>query len=199
MLKNLSKKPPEPSSEEVKKYLNQRKTDEVLSYSEKSLNNLFRVFSLNNNLDEIIVKVCTLDVIFSANASRWFFEVSKHILNYDFDNKFKNKEFDVNKFALIKVKDIKNNKTKERNFYSFATKYCNHHNPLEYPIYDFYVDEILWYFMEEELNQKRSNLKKYPTFKETIIKFKKKFKLEEFNLKEIDKYIWLLGKEFFKH
>ena len=53
--------------------------------------------------------------------------------------------------------------------------------------------------MKEELNQKRSSLKNYSTFKETIIKFQKNFGLEGFNLKEIDQYIWLLGKEFFKH
>lgn len=29
------------------------------------------------------------------------------------------------------------------NFYSFASKYCSHHNPLDYPIYDIYVDEVL--------------------------------------------------------
>lgn len=32
-----------------------------------------------------------------------------------------------------------------KNFYSFATKYCSHHNPLDYTIYDSYVDKnITW-------------------------------------------------------
>ena len=27
----------------------------------------------------------------------------------------------------------------EKNFYSFTTKYCSHHRPLEFPIYDLIV------------------------------------------------------------
>jgi hypothetical protein len=37
---------------------------------------------------------------------------------------------------------------KIKNFYSFATKYCSHHMPLEYPIYDSYVDLLLRYFRD---------------------------------------------------
>ena len=196
MLKDLSKKPTSPSTEEVKKYLKQWEDEEEYRDSEKSLSKLF-LNSSNNSLDEIIVKVCALDVVFSAQVGRWFFDVSKHIKNYDFDTKFKDKEFDVNKFAIIEVKDIKNDKTKNRNFYSFATKYCSHHNSEDYPIYDFYVDEVLQYFMGEKLNLKKTSLKKYPIFVDTLKVFREEYHLEVFKLREIDKYIWLLGKEFF--
>lgn len=194
MTKNELKNIPIPSKIEVEKYLKQWRDNEVYSISQKGLNNLFETFPLNNNLDKILVKVCTLDVIFSAQASRWFFEVSEHILNYDFDNKLKNDDIDVNDFANIYIKD----KNKKRNFYSFASKYCSHHKPEEYPIYDSYVDDILWFFMKEELNNKRINLKNYKKFKDTLIKFRSKYELENYSLKEIDQYIWLLGKEHFK-
>ncbi|UTW70364.1 hypothetical protein KHA80_07545 [Anaerobacillus sp. HL2] len=39
---------------------------------------------------------------------------------------------------------------KKKNFYSFATKYCSHHNPLDYPIYDSYVDEVLRHFRNRD-------------------------------------------------
>jgi len=199
MLKNPSKTPPTPSTEEVEKYLKQWETNEVYNYSQKSLNNLFETFPNNKNLNEIIVKVCTLDVVFSANTSRWFFEVSKHILNYDFDNKLKKGELDVNDFALVKVLDKKNNKIKTRNFYSFASKYCSHHKPLDYPIYDSYVDYVLRYFMPEELNKKKDSLKNYVFFKATLNDFRNKYNLGKYDLKQIDEYIWLLGKEFFRN
>ena len=35
---------------------------------------------------------------------------------------------------------------KQKNFYSFATKYCSHHRPYDYAIYDSYVDKVLRHF-----------------------------------------------------
>lgn len=192
MKNNNIKDLPIPSENEVEKYLKLWNDNEVYNLSQKSLDNLFTTFPLNNNLNEILVKVCTLDVIFGAGANRWFFEISKHILNYDFDNKLSNKIIDINDFATIEVKG------RQRSFYSFASKYCSHHRPHEYPIYDSYVDAVLWFFMREELNNKRTDLKNYNIFKDILIKFKNKYKLEKYSTKEIDQYTWLLGKEYFK-
>lgn len=193
---SVSIKPNKPSVEEVEKYIKRWEETEEYSVPAKSLSELFKNFPLNNNLDEIIVKVCTLDVIFSANANRWFFQISKHILKYDFDVKFKSSEFDVNDFSSVDVLDKKTNKTKKRKFYSFATKYCNHHKPLDYPIYDSYVDQALWYFQTEYhfRDFDREELKEYKKFKETLKDFRKFFGLDRFDLREIDKYLWLLGK-----
>ena len=41
-------------------------------------------------------------------------------------------------------------KKKEYEFYSFATKYCHSHNPSKYPIYDRYVDFILWKYKKKD-------------------------------------------------
>ncbi len=46
----------------------------------------------------------------------------------------------VNELALVSVGG------KQRNFYSFASKYCNHHNAEAFPIYDSYVDKMLMHF-----------------------------------------------------
>jgi hypothetical protein len=40
---------------------------------------------------------------------------------------------------------------REINFYSFATKYCSHHKPEMYPIYDSYVDKMLGYFKKRTI------------------------------------------------
>lgn len=53
-------------------------------------------------------------------------------------------------------------------------------------------------FMKEELNNKRVGLKDYNIFRDTLIKFRSKFNLDKYSIKEIDQYIWLLGKEYFK-
>ena len=86
-----------------------------------------------------------------------------------------------------------------RKFYSFSTKYCSHHNSNEYPIYDSYVEKVLKYFRKTDkfFNLKNADLKDYQEFKNIIIAFREYYGLEEFNLKEIDQYLWQLGKEYF--
>ena len=87
----------------------------------------------------------------------------------------------------------------EKNFYSFATKYCSHHNPLEFPIYDSYVDKILCYFRDHDqfpLSQ-NINFKNYTEFKSILLNFRHHYGLDVFNLKQIDQYLWQLGKDYF--
>ena len=43
----------------------------------------------------------------------------------------------------------------------------------------------------------QTDLKDYAGFKSILEGFQKRYKLEAFSLKQIDQYIWQLGKEFF--
>lgn len=87
----------------------------------------------------------------------------------------------------------------EEVFYSFATKYCSHHRPLDYPICDSYVEKVLCYFRDRDkfASFKTPELKDYTKFKGTLIDFRSFYGLDQYNLKEIDKYMWQLGKEYF--
>lgn len=98
----------------------------------------------------------------------------------------------VNDIAQVKINGVK------KNFYSFATKYCSHHKPEEYPIYDSYVEKMLMYFQKTDkfAKFKKADLKNYAKFKSILIEFKKFYDINEYTLKEIDKYIWQLGKEY---
>lgn len=86
-----------------------------------------------------------------------------------------------------------------KNFYSFASKYCSHHNPLEYPIYDSYVDEVLRYFRnnDEFSDFQDGDLKDYAKFKSILNDFRTFYGLDQYNLKQIDQYVWQLGKDYF--
>lgn len=83
-------------------------------------------------------------------------------------------------------------------FYSFATKYCSHHDAENYPIYDTYVDEVLRHFRREGkfCSFKNQDLKDYCQFKQILIEFQKYYNIN-CTLKDLDRYLWLLGKEFF--
>lgn len=80
-----------------------------------------------------------------------------------------------------------------------ATKYCSHHNLVNNPIYDIYVEKVLMELNKRDgfSDSKRKDLKDFQKFKCIVIDFREHYKLEEFNLKDIGRYICQLGKEFY--
>lgn len=185
---------PTPSKKEVEKYL--EKWDNLENYvlQENSLNKLF--FDLipeNKIIEDILIKASTLNDFYSTHIFS-IFSVANHILSLDIDNRLNNGDPTlVDDIANITIDG------KKIRFYSFASKYCSHHRPYDYPIYDNYVDKILWYFKKRDNFEKfkRNDLKDYIKFKEILISFAKFYNIEEYNLKDLDRYIWQLGKEYF--
>ncbi len=187
---------PKPSAEEVEKYLKLWDSKENYVLQEKALNKLFlNTYPNNTNIEDILIKASALNDFYSTNIFA-IFPVAKHILNLKIDNRLKNKdETLVNDIANVSI----NGTTK--NFYSFSTKYCSHHDPTNFPIYDSYVEKILLYFKEKDnfANFTKTDLKDYQKFKSILIEFKKFYNIDSFNLKDIDRYIWQLGKAYFKN
>lgn len=157
---------------------------------EAALDKLFFTFAPENtNIEDILLKVSTLNDFYSTNIFS-VFPVAEHILSLNIDERLKHGHPDL-------VDDIKG--VNGRNHYSFATKYCSHHNPLEYPIYDSYVDKILRHFRNVDWFCKfaTDDLKEYSKFKMVILAFREYYGLTQYNLKEIDQYLWQLGKEYY--
>ena len=185
---------PTPSVDEIEFYLKQ--WDELENYhlQEDALNKLF--FELcpeNKCMSDILIKVATLNDFYSTNIFS-VYPVAKHIRSLDIDARLKAGDVtlvkDIQKISINGV---------EKNFYSFTTKYCSHHNPLEYPIYDSYAEKVLKHFRDRDGFSKFSNddLKDYICFKGAQVDFGKFYDLAQYNLKQIDKYIWQLGKKYF--
>lgn len=183
----------EPCIEEIEKYLKQWDELENYSLQERALNKLFySTYPNNSDIDDVLVKVSTLNDFYSTNIFSSF-QVAKHIVGLNIDDRLKEGDVTlVNEIALVKMDN-----GSVKNFYSFATKYCSHHNPLEYPIYDSYVDKLLKYFRNVDGFYQFNNdeIKSYKDFKNILNQFRKFYGLDQFNLKEIDKYLWQLGKE----
>lgn len=184
-----------PSKKEVKYYLKLWDSLENYTLQERSLRKLFtKTYPLNNDLDDVLIKVCALNDFYSTNIFSPF-TVAKHIIVLKIDKKLLNKDLAiVNKIALVKM-----NGGNIKNFYSFATKYCSHHDPISYPIYDSYVDKMLMYCKKKDKFDVFNNkdLKSYTRFKEILFNFRKYYDLELFDLKQIDKYLWQVGKKYF--
>lgn len=184
-----------PTSKTVREYLNKWDTLENYVAQESSLRKLFtKTYPHNTDMDEVLIKVCSLNDFYSTNIFSPF-SVAKRIISLNIDNRLKNNDVTlVNEIALVNV----NNK-KTFNFYSFATKYCSHHKPTAFPIYDSYVDKLLMALKKQDKFYKfsKADLKDYKKYKEILLNFKHFYKLDNFDLKEIDKYLWQAGKDNF--
>ena len=185
---------PSPTKNEVEKYI--KKWDSLENYvlQENALNKLFlQTYPKNNDIDDILIKCCSLNDFYSTNIFS-IFSVAKHIYQLNIDERLQNADASlVNDIAKIVING------KEKKFYSFATKYCSHHFPNEFPIYDSYVEKCLIYFKNHDRFEefKNDDLKNYKRFKEILISFKKYYDIDTFNLKDIDRYLWQLGKDYF--
>ncbi len=185
---------PIPSTEQVEHYLRVWDALENYHLQENALDKLFfELCPANNSMSDILLKVVALNDFYSTNIFS-VYPVAKHILSLDIDERLEEGDVTlVSDIQKVTIKEV------EKNFYSFATKYCSHHRPLEFPIYDSYVEKVLCYFRNKDKFSvfKTIDLKDYEKFKSILIEFRAFYDLEQYNLKEIDRYMWQLGKEYF--
>ena len=186
-----------PTIDEVKNYLKSWKENEDANDKELALNKLFyELCPENKDIRDILIKCSTLNDFYSTNIFD-IHSVAKHILELRIDERLKAGDLNLVKdIAKVEV----GNPPKERNFYSFATKYCSHHQPDKYAIYDSYVEKILMDFKkrgDKFSNFKLDDLKKYDRYMQVIYDFRNHYGLGQFTIKELDQYLWQLGKKYF--
>lgn len=186
----------EPSVEEVEKYLIkwEKRDDGKYRYQEVAVNCLFDKFPLSTDLNSVLIKCSCLNDFYSTNI--WgTFQVAKHIITVnDIDSRLKIGDLSVvNDISHVEIKG------KTRVLYSFASKYCSHHNEDKFPIWDRYVNCVLKYFRNSDhfLKFIDSDLHDYITFYSIIIEFREYYHLNQFSLKQIDRYLWQVGKDYF--
>lgn len=71
--------------------------------------------------------------------------------------------------------------------------------PEIFPIYDSYVEKILKYFKQKDkfCDFKNEDLKTYHKFIDILNAFQAFYGLEQYNKKDLDRYLWQLGKRYF--
>ncbi|MEA5096246.1 MAG: hypothetical protein VB128_14935 [Sedimentibacter saalensis] len=185
---------PCPSIEQVEFYLEKWDGLENYHLQEDALNKLFfELCPMNTDVIGVLLKASTLNDFYSTNIFS-IYPVAKHICALDIDSRLKAGDVTlVRDIQYVTIGDTL------KNFYSFASKYCSHHNPLDYPIYDSYVDEVLRYFRNRDnfSDFQDADLKDYVKFKGILIDFRAFYSLDKYNLKQIDQYVWQLGKDYF--
>ena len=163
-------------------------------WQESSLDKLFHEdYKNNTDLNEILIKCSCLNDFYSTNIFL-IYPVAKNIYDLKIDKRLEDGDASlVNDIAHVTINGV------DKTFYSFASKYCSHHNSIKFPIYDYFVDKMLWYFQKKDKfsNFVKDDLKDYVKFRNILNDFKKYYNIDEYNLRDIDKYLWIAGKEYF--
>lgn len=181
-----------PTQSEMQKWIGL--WSEQSNSQDSALHKLFhRTYPHNNDLDEVLVKVATLNDFYSTNIFN-IFAVAKHILSIPrIDSRIQSgDESLVGAIAQITING------KAKYLYSFATKFCAHHNDKDFAIYDSYVEKMLWHFQTRDRfgDFVRDDLRDYVAFKKALNDFHTFYALK-CNLKQLDRYLWLAGKTHF--
>jgi len=186
---------PKPCKGEVEHYLKEWTALKKYVLQESALNKLFNVIVPKNEfIDDILIKVSTLNAFYSTNIKSPV-TVAEHILELDIDKRLESYDD-----TLVKeIANVTYENGKIIKHYSFASKYCSHHKPEDYPIYDSGVDSVLKHFRDTDCFSEfpDNNLKEYASFKKIIYEFKEFYELENYTIKEIDRYLWQLGRNNF--
>ena len=183
-----------PSVKDAEWFLDYWKNHPSYSNQEKALDKLFMdICKKNDNIEDILIKCSSLNDFYSTNIFD-IHTVAQHILSLHIDERLENGDHSlVNDIAHVEVNG------KDHFFYSFATKYCSHHQPERYAIYDSYVENVLVSMNNRKpyANFKREELKDYETYMSVIRAFQQRFGLMQYNIKQLDQYLWQLGKWYF--
>ena len=185
-----------PSAKDAEWFINYWKELPSYSNQERSLKKLFEeLCPKNDTIEDILIKCSSLNDFYSTNIFD-VHTVAQHILSLNIDDRLVQGDRSlVDDIAHVKVNG------KDHFFYSFATKYCSHHQPEIYAIYDNYVEKVLLTMKERErfAEFNRDDLKDYGKYMDVIEAFKQTFGLTQYNIKKLDQYLWQLGKWYFNN
>jgi len=162
---------------------------------EQALNDLFSQYRRNDSHPHVLLKVVALNRLYATQILA-VHDVARHIhqqaRDIDLALAAGSPEI-VDKIARVTL----SSNGKEKNNYSFATKYCSWHHSASYPIWDSRVDKYLWTLQKQEsfasFFKKNADLWVYPTFREVMTAFQDRYGLGSFTFKEIDKFLWSEG------
>lgn len=185
-------RPQKPTPELVDQYIQEFRLDAGMV--DNTLAELFGHFPANIQIEHILLKVVTLNTLYSTGILA-VVPVAEHIQRLHIDAKLALKAPElVNEIALVEVKE-----GKSRRFYSFASKYCSWHLPHVYPIYDTFVEKLIWKYQKlDGFSQfARQDLSDYPQYKRVIEDFREYYGLKDYSFKELDKFLWKYSKEYF--
>jgi hypothetical protein len=182
-----------PSAAAVDARLEERAANPDYVLEQQALDLLFGSLCAGNTDKKfILLKVTVLNDHYSTNIFDTT-RVARHIAALrDVDKRLASGDL-----TLVEEVSAVSSGQKLRHFYSFATKYCAHHNALAYPIFDSHVERMLKHFRDQEgfASFRASDLRNYASFVRIVEAFRTFYKLGTFSVREVDIYLWLSGRQ----
>ncbi len=161
--------------------------DQQHQLAESAVQELFRLFPSNHDLNHVLLKVVTVNSLYGTCIFAHE-EVARHIHEHhaQIDKALNNGDPEaINLLGRLKIQ------SKSHNFYSFATKYANCQQPQFYPIYDSRIDSYLWSLQQKNhfATFQHNDLCSYARFVEVMTAFRSFHHLGEFTFKQLDKFL----------
>ena len=190
---------------DIVRYLDKWKTLEEYVVHENALHDLFsRRGEDYLSQNDLMIKCSVLNDFYGTNIYEVYHLVKHYSKISNLAQRLEEPPTEQNdlvkELRYVPVPRPANSKRKKDtiDYYSFASKFCSHHNPELFPIYDYYVDRVLREFRNHKvMNFRNDDLLNYSKFVKNIKEFQKIYGLEKYSVKEIDMYLWQLGKECF--
>jgi hypothetical protein len=184
-----------PSPDDIRRAVAEFDSEEKVL--EEAIRELFRHFPHNTQPSEVLLKATTVNTLYSTQIRLYsasiptIFDVVDNIVSLGIDSDLE--RGDVGLVSRIARTEVPSKKT--YTYYSFATKYCSWHNPKAYPIFDNRVYTYLCHLVNQKCLDKfvQNDCWDYPKFKMIIEGFQKRYGLEEFTFKDIDKFLYHQG------
>jgi hypothetical protein len=171
-----------------------RQFDHENDVTETALAELFAAYPANDNPSHILLKVVALNSLYSTRILA-VLKLAHFIANLGATLDAALAAGSPEAVTLIAHAGSGGS---DPSFYTFATKYCNWHQPNLYPIYDSRVDKYLWALKKQgiftcEALSDHQDLQSYPQFCVVMTAYREQFGLGSFTFKEIDKFLWSQG------
>ncbi|MEV4769920.1 hypothetical protein [Micromonospora humida] len=186
---------PTPSPDQVRTYLAQWRGGDNEKI-DAALRATFEAMPQNTDIGAVGVKVAALNSLY-ATGMLGVLQVARHIVSLDIDAAID--QPDMKRDVIERIARVSFHGKMRRN-YSFATKYCSFHRPDLYPIYDSLVAETLNTLLKQgeafdDFAPGERWRDDYAVWDRSISRFRAHYGLEDFSIREIDKYLWTLAKE----
>lgn len=182
-----------PTPEVVREYIRRFEQNDYAANTEKAIRRLVDTFSGNTQIEDVLLKVTAINRLYNTNLYA-VYPMAQHIVGLNIDPRLTQHDPEV----VAEIANLQMGE-KRRFFYSFASKYCSWHAQDGYPIYDSFVDRLLRLYRQYDgfASFTNAELWHYPTFRSVIQAFQRHYGLTEFSFKEVDKFLWVYGQEYF--
>ncbi len=181
-----------PTRQEIDNFIHS--FEQRYGWYDRAIISLLTSFPKNDTYEAVLNKVVVINRLYSTSI----FDVdgmARKILHFNIDTRLS--EGDLTLVDEIATPDKHFSSNKNYN-YSFATKYCNWHNTIDFPIFDSVVKRLISALNRE---YKFSTVKvkeywDYNSWKQIIDELTDVLEIMDLRYKKADKFFWAWGNQF---